>query len=239
MTDLTSRHVEVSIADVDSINAALGLVCQWLNELGGQQGNPQDVNTGASPTFAGLTLSGLTASRLVGTNAAKALASSDAPGDSSLYARKNYGWTALTPAYGSMYADNIGVTMTISAPDTPVEVQSGMTGGAQLNCTFQNNHEIRADLAGHYLIMYSMSFEAVTAGKEFEGALMIENVHVAQGTAHAEISIGGAHRPETVGGNGIFLLAVGDRVSLSVENHTDTVDLVLQHASLSMVWIAP
>ena len=39
---------------------------------------PQDIHTGASPTFAGLTLSGLTASRLVSTDGSTALASSNA-----------------------------------------------------------------------------------------------------------------------------------------------------------------
>jgi len=36
---------------------------------------PQDTHTGASPTFVGETLSGLTASRLVGSDGSKALAS--------------------------------------------------------------------------------------------------------------------------------------------------------------------
>lgn len=40
-----------------------------------QLGTPQDIGTGSSPTFAGTTLSGLTATRLVASSAAKALSS--------------------------------------------------------------------------------------------------------------------------------------------------------------------
>ena len=140
--------------------------------------------------------------------------------------------------HGSMYATNAGIAVVITVADTFVEIGSGITGGLENLCTFQNAHEIKVTKAGRYFITYSISGQtASVANKEMEGAIMINNAAQSQGSAHAEVSPGGSNRPETVSGSGIFTLAVNDVVSLAVSNHTDTTDFVIEHLSLSLIQV--
>jgi hypothetical protein len=146
-------------------------------------------------------------------------------------------WRPLAPTLhlGSMYADNNSINVTISNSDTPTEITSGLTGGAQVGCVFQNSHEVKITRAGYYVIVYSISTETSSvANKEMETGIMINNTTKTQGTSHSLISPGGSSRPETCSGSSPFLLAVNDVVSLFVSNHIDTTTLIVQHLSMSL-----
>jgi hypothetical protein len=137
-----------------------------------------------------------------------------------------------------MFVDNASIAVVITVIDTPVEITSGLAAGAQHLCVFQNGHEIRVPVDGDYLITYSISGQVdAVANKEMESKLFINNVAQGQGSSHAEVSPGGAGRPETVSGSTILSLHANDLVSLGVENHTDTTDFVIVHVSLSIMKI--
>ena len=112
---------------------------------------PQDIHTGASPEFAGLTLSGLTASRLMATDGAKAADSVAALTS----------WIAGT-ANRITVADDGDGTVTLSAPQdihtgaSPTFVSLNLTGGFAANITTETSvytvlstdHTILADATG-------------------------------------------------------------------------------------------
>jgi hypothetical protein len=140
--------------------------------------------------------------------------------------------------YGEMYANNIGQVVTITVADVYVQVPAGLTGGLNNGFTFQNARELKCLVAGIYQIHWSMSMQATAQSTEIEGAVLLNwsapNGAQVKGTAHAEVSIGGVNRPETISGTLILALAVNDLISLGVSNHTDAADVNLQHASLTI-----
>lgn len=92
--------------------------------------------------------------------------------------------------------------------------------------------------AGRYLINWSISAQtASVANKEVEGGVMVNGTIQTKGRAHAEVSPGGSNRPETIAGTLILDLAANDQISLGVENHTDTTDIVIHHANLTLIQI--
>jgi hypothetical protein len=140
--------------------------------------------------------------------------------------------------YGEMYANNIGQVVTILSKDVYVQVPAGLSEGLNSGFTFQNARELKCLVAGVYQIHWSMSMQATAQSTEIEGAVLLNwsapNGAQAKGTAHAEVSIGGVNRPETISGTLILALAVNDLISLGVSNHTDAADVNLQHASLTL-----
>lgn len=140
--------------------------------------------------------------------------------------------------YGSMYNDNADFTVTIDTADTPVEVDGGFSVGGLNQVTFPDDHYLLIAQDGTYLITYSMSvLTSSVANKTVEGMIMIGGTRNAQGTSHAEVSPGGSNRPETLNGTAILTLSANDQVSLGLANHDDGTDLVVHHASLSLIRI--
>lgn len=138
-------------------------------------------------------------------------------------------------AYSSMYADNVAININVVSSGVYYEVSTGLTGGAELNCTFQNGHEIKVPTDGTYFVTWSMSPATTSvANKEAEGAIMINNIASPQGTSHGLVSPGGNNRPITLSGNGIFDLSTNDIISLAIENHTDSTDFVIEHLNCSV-----
>lgn len=190
-------------------------------------GLPQNIHTGATPTFVSAKLSALTPGRIVYVTTDDLLTNSAALAFDGTY-------LFTTIPFGSMYGDNIGQTVVIDAADTFVEIGGGISGGTCAGFTFQNAKELKCNIAGKYFITWSISAKtSAVANKECEGAIMIDGVAQTIATAHAEVSPGGSNRPETLSANGIFTLAVDNLVSLSVSNHTDTTDFVVEHVSLT------
>jgi hypothetical protein len=78
-------------------------------------------------------------------------------GDGTRYVDGQVDLTELTGrAYGNMYADNVSITCTIAATDTYVQVPSGITGGIVSGFTFQTARELKCNVAGTYLVNWSL-----------------------------------------------------------------------------------
>jgi hypothetical protein len=190
---------------------------------------PQDIHNGATPTFVSTKLSALTPGRIV------FVTTNDLLTDSSVLAFDGT-YLLTTIPFGSMYGDNIAQNVSITVVDTFVRIGGGISSGTCAGFTFQNDRELKCDIAGKYFITWSISAKtSAVANKEVEGAIMIGGVASTVGTAHAEVSPGGSNRPETISGNGVFTLAVDDLVSLAVANRTDTTDIVVEHVSLTAI----
>lgn len=142
------------------------------------------------------------------------------------------------PPYGSMYNDNDDITIVIDSSDTVVEVNGGFTVGELNKITFPDDHYLLISRAGRYLITYSMSaLTASVSNKTIEGCILIDGVRQSPGTSHAEVSPGGSGRPETLNGTAILNLVENNQVSLGVSNHDDGTDVVIHHASLTLVMV--
>jgi hypothetical protein len=136
--------------------------------------------------------------------------------------------------YGSMYADNISQSVTISVADTPVQVGGGLTGGLTNNFTFQNSRELKCLVAGKYVVNWAMSVQSATASQEIEGGIMVGGTAQPNGNSHTETGNAGGSRPDTICGTAILNLAANDLVSLYVANHTAVHNIVVVHASLTI-----
>ena len=137
--------------------------------------------------------------------------------------------------YGSMYANNITQSVTISATDTLYEVGGGMSGGTSNQITFQNSKELKCLVAGKYSFNYSISVQCASANQEAEGGVMINSTAQSNGTSHSDLIT--ANSPQTLSGSGVITLAVNDVVKFCVANHTATNNLVVSHASMYLTRI--
>jgi hypothetical protein len=140
--------------------------------------------------------------------------------------------------HGEMYATNIAQTVTIVTIDVPVEVNAGLSDGSLNGVTMPNDYQLKVNVAGTYLINWSMSVEsAATSARECEGGIMINGTYQNNGTAHSEVSVSGHNRPETIGATGMYKIPLNGTISLALSNHSDVSDIILQHASLTALRI--
>lgn len=136
---------------------------------------------------------------------------------------------------GSMYGDNIGETVTVSATDTYYEVPGGLSGGAENQMTFQNSKEIKVLKAGKYLVNYAITTEVGAAGQEIESEVLINGNGQDNTSNHAEAA--SANKPVSLSGTGILTLAVDDVVGIGLSNHISTQDILVDHVNLTLVMI--
>ena len=142
------------------------------------------------------------------------------------------GNTLATFIYGSMSGDNINTTIAISDSAVYYPV-TGLSTGAVNGFTYATS-VLTAVYAGKYKVDWSISFHIASgAGKNIEGEVMINTT--AQDNTSAHRLIGTGTDTGNMGGTGIITLAVDDTVKLSVKNTTDTVDVVVDHANISLV----
>lgn len=149
------------------------------------------------------------------------------------YIRKMIRTTAPGCLYGSISADDASVAVVVAAAGVYYAVNSGFTAGPLRGMTFQLA-KLRCDVAGTYLINWSMSLSAGN-NDHLEGTFMVN------GTAN-EAGSNAAHTPGpgdeiAVSGSTILALAAGDLVQLCVENETDADDITMTHATMTVVLI--
>ena len=137
--------------------------------------------------------------------------------------------------YGSMYGDDMGQSVTISATGTFYEVGGGLSDGGSNGTTFQNSKELLIAVAGEYLVNWSVTIECTAAAQYVEGAVMINSTAQMNTISAAELPT--ANKKVALGGTGIITLAVNDVVKLSVENETATNNLTVDHANLTIVQV--
>ncbi len=137
--------------------------------------------------------------------------------------------------FGSMFQDNGGTVVPISTIGVAVVI-AGMSVGQTNITTFLNAKEIALSINGRFKIDWSISFS--TAGgsnQNIEGRIGVNNVANAQGSAHR--FIGTATDKGSMGGTAILNLDAVDRISIMIENDTDTQNIIIDHASLSLVMV--
>ena len=138
-------------------------------------------------------------------------------------------------SYGNMYAMDADIEVATTPIDTVVQVPSGLTGGLTNGFTFQNDRELRCDVAGIYMLVWSMSVSAVVNDQEIEGAVLIDGVEQESITGHSELV--NATKASTMSGTGIINLAVNQVVSLALENHTAGNNTTVKHLTLTILGI--
>jgi len=136
--------------------------------------------------------------------------------------------------YGSMYADHVSETITVTVATTEYEITAGFTTGAALSgCTFGGAHYVEVVYAGTYLINWSLSVHSDVNADILGGGFMINGTGNAAGTAHCIAGV--LSESMTVSGTAIVPLAAADEISLYVVNMEDTNDIDMQHGSLTVV----
>jgi hypothetical protein len=144
------------------------------------------------------------------------------------------GTAALIPnVYGSMYADEASITVTVSVSNTYYQVASGITGGLQNGCTFQNSKEVKVLYAGNYLVRWSMSVNCGSNSQDIAGCVMHGGVAQTNTTNH-QYSNTGASKNVSISGTGIITCAADDLLSLAVANHTAANNLVVEHINFTV-----
>jgi hypothetical protein len=136
--------------------------------------------------------------------------------------------------YGSMYCEDTTINTTATLAGAYYGLASGMTGGLENGCTFQNSCEIKILTAGVYQVNWSMSISVNASDQTIEGIVMAG----AAGTT-AQVQTGNAARAKengvvySVSGTGLITCAVNDLIRLGVENETSAGKVITtNHANL-------
>ena len=152
------------------------------------------------------------------------------------------GQTAIVPSafarYGHMYAHNVTgtvdiITQSVHAAFTGTVLRAGLTS----NFTVGSNGRLICDFAGTYSVVWSQSVLSASANQEIEASFMINGVMQSGSSAHAEATE--ANKSHALFGSMIVKLANGDTIRFCVTNHTGTPDLVIEHANMTVQWVAP
>lgn len=138
--------------------------------------------------------------------------------------------------YGHMYAHNVTGTVDIITQDLFTALTGSVSAGLVNDFTFGSNSQLTCNFAGLYLINWSQSVYSSSANQEIEATIMINTTPQSGSSAHAEDT--GASKPHAMGGTMLVRLANGDYIRFCVANHTGTTDLVVQHANMTVMWIA-
>lgn len=139
-----------------------------------------------------------------------------------------------TKYYGSFYQRNGTTTVTVSATDT-FYIIGGMTTGEVSNVTFQNSQELLIQTAGKYAVNYSVSLSDGAGTPTIEVGVLKSGTIQANTATQADLS--GAGKQSTFSGSGILSLAAGDLVQLGANNKTNTNNLTVTHANLTLEWV--
>ncbi len=144
--------------------------------------------------------------------------------------------------YGDMYTNT---TIAVSISDNnPTEIKNatndGFTAGEVHRVTFPtggDEHYLSVDVAGRYRINWSISCaqNAPSAAIELEGGIMVGGVAQNPGRAHRTVS--NSTDKGNMAGTCILDLAASAQVSLYVTNETNTTDIDVEHANLTLVHV--
>lgn len=138
--------------------------------------------------------------------------------------------------YGEIYADDASITVTINAPNTPVKIASGLSGGSQNGLVFQNGCELRIVIPGTYSVNWSISADTNTAGQEIMGVILKNSVRQPNGTNHATVVA--PNKAVPLAGAAILPgLIAGDLLGVGVSNETTVNDIMVEHVNFVMLRI--
>lgn len=150
--------------------------------------------------------------------------------------------TASLP-YGTMFAFQSAIVVTVSSANEWEEVTAGLSGGSESLTVFQNNHEIRVVNGGHYLISWTMSAQTTAANQEIMAGVTINSAdnNTAIGASSTCIQQSANHATIVAGNKSVSLsgsvhcdLAASDVVSLCVLNETASSNITVEHVTFTI-----
>jgi len=148
----------------------------------------------------------------------------------------NRSFVAAPIAYGHMYTNSL-FTVAIASDETPTEVNTGgtdFTTGVLKNVTF-SDHYLAVTYAGTYFIEWSMSvtLDSGSTAVGAYGGVMIDGSAKAEGRGRRTLSDSteSYHFSSTC----ILALSASDQVSLYLENLSDSQDLEVKTANVSLL----
>jgi hypothetical protein len=134
--------------------------------------------------------------------------------------------------YGEMHQYEVGQTVTINTQNAWEEV-GGFTYDAAKGITFASD-ALTVSKPGHYMVFYNVSANPAASGKDLEFGISV-NGTISTKTAsqhhHATTN------PESQSGNGILKLGENDSLKLEVRNRTDTENVSISKANISVMQI--
>lgn len=142
--------------------------------------------------------------------------------------------SAVKDVYGSLYVSHGSLTITVTSANTAYEITTGLlTGSALQGTTFGGDHYVAVGHPGTYLINWGLSVDTTTPADEVEGGIMIDGAARDDCSSHTTIVAGA--KSGAMSATCIVVLTANQQVSLFVENKTNTNDIVVEHASLTIV----
>lgn len=141
----------------------------------------------------------------------------------------------LGPCYGGMYADDAAIAVVVSSLGNYFQVASGLSAGLLENFLFQNSRELVCQLAGDYLINWSISLKVSTAGHDIAGSVMVNGTEQHDGENVTSAASSG--RNYSVGGSVLVHLVADDLISLCVTDETGTSTVTVTHANLTIAQV--
>ena len=111
-----------------------------------------------------------------------------------------------------------------------------ITAGALNNMIFQNNQELKIEVAGFYSLVYYVSVECSIAGKHVLTAPEVDGVELPFGKTHHEF--GRANEEESWSGCAIINLTVDRKVSIGIStSNAGNPNLTVNHIGMTLVEI--
>lgn len=142
--------------------------------------------------------------------------------------------STVKDVYGSLYVSHGSLTITVTNANTAYEITTGLlTGSVLQGTTFGGDHYIAVDHPGTYLINWGLSIDTSTPADEIEGGIMVDGAARDDSSSHTTLVA--AAKSSAMSATAIIALTANQQVSLFVENKTNTNDIVVEHASLTIV----
>lgn len=135
--------------------------------------------------------------------------------------------------YCSFKGDNIDRTVMITSTTDYNQIDGNLSLTYQNGCLFQNAKEFKMRYAGTYTVNWNISSSTSGANDQIEGEVMINGV-ADQNGGSGHCTTQNSNRPCNVSSSGTLFIDVNDLVSLSVRNISNTNNVVVNHANLTI-----
>jgi hypothetical protein len=138
--------------------------------------------------------------------------------------------------YGSMWANNATLPVSIVTPGTFVEITSGLSVGYTNSTPFAAGDELQISLPGKYLMHWSLSINSTVALHDLGGCIVVGGV-VKTSTINRAFCVSGTTSYVSISGVAILDLLLNDIVRVGVTDYTGAsfVNVLQLHCALIRV----
>ena len=138
--------------------------------------------------------------------------------------------------YGSFKGNEINWQQVAAQAVWYTVSNANITVGVAHKMTFQNNQELKINVAGFYLLNYYISVECSIANKHVLTAPEVDGVQLPMGMTHHEF--GRANEEESWGGTAIINLIVDRKISIGITTgDAGNPTLTVNHIGLTLIEI--